>query len=52
MAVLKCCQSDYENGSNVVRNTILLGIALSVSFILLLVAGIVDNNWLPMINLG
>lgn len=52
MAVLRCCGPDYSESGHAVRNTIILGVALSVSFILLLVAGIVDKNWLPMINLG
>lgn len=46
MANLKCCGPSYGDSGNAVRNTIVLGVALSISFILLLVAGIVDGNWL------
>ena len=48
----RACFGETESGSTVVRNTILLGFALAVSLALLLVAGIVGNNWLPMLNLG
>ena len=51
----RCCgppKYDGGNGSSAVCNTVILGVSLSLSFIMLLVAGIVGKNWLPMINLG
>jgi len=53
MSSSRCCgPPSYDGGSTVVRNTVVLGVSLSLSFIMLLVAGIVGGNWLPMINLG
>lgn len=38
--------------AGVTRDLIVLGVSLSISFILLLAAGIAFHNWLPMLNLA
>ena len=53
MSSSRCCgPPSYDGGSTVVRNTVILGFSLALSFAMLLVAGVVGKNWLPMINLG